>query len=604
MPYRKRNIFKRAVVSVADFLIVWWREATGPIRRSRHRRFSGAIARRILLWTPVAVLALIVFSAMGFYAFTSWRARDLTAKALANADAGNARVARLQIFSAMNMRPADPAVRRAAALIESRLGSAAALQMWEEFSDAAALSAEELDACAEVMALHGSDEQFAKAIAALEKSGNADRAAELRSERSLQRGDIEEALAQARAAASAKDAAPRMRLRLLHVLAARHGPILQRTPDAAPRDLAAASEMAQLIDGLLDTPVADEALAFGLQAPYLPADKKSQWAQAAWRNASSSNPALLPAAGFLVVSGAESPEALYNKLNVLYVGAPLPQQAAFAKWMLRRGMNERVLITASAAKAVQDQGIFAARAQALSALRRWDELYKLADSPAKASDTVRLMIKARAAHELGRRGEESELVRKALQGSVSEGDFVQALELADLQGHQALADEQVTEMCGKASTADGAFRLARDRFGSRGQFAKLDAAMDKASGTVPNSPAVADYRRYEDLLAGRAVEPQETAAAVAAEPKSIGPRITHSLALLKAGRSREALSVFDQFDVFVENLPPGQQAVAIAVLAANGQSQVASRLAHSLIPSLLTPGEYALLAPVLMTGRN
>lgn len=603
MPYRKPNIFRRAASSVNDFLIRWWREATGPIRRSQHRKFAGAITRRIMLWTPVAVLALVICGAMGFYFFTSWRARDLAAKALANAAAGNARVARLQILSAVNMQPADPAVKRAAALVESRLGSPAALQMWEVVNDTAELSAEEIGARAEIMTLHGSDEQFAKAIAALEKSGNADHAAELRSERSLRRGSIANALKQARAAAAAENAAPRLRLRLLQMLATRHGPIMQRTAQAAASDLAAVREMADLIDGLLDTPLADEALAFGLQAPYLPAGKKSQWATAAWRNASASNPALLPAAEFLVMSGAESPDALYDKLNILYIGAPLPQQAEFAKWMLRRGMNEKVLITASAAKAAQDPAIFAERAQALSELHRWDDLYKLADAPTKAPNAVRLMIKAKAAHELGRRGEETELVRKALQGAVSEGSVAQVLGLADVQGHQTLADDKVVEMCSNAAIADAAFRLARDRFGSRGQFARLDAAMQKASVAAPHSPAVADYRRYEDLLAGRAVEMQDAASAVATEPTTVGPRITHSLALLKAGRAQEAVAVFDQFDVFVEALPPGQRAVAIAVLAANGQSQAASHLARNIDRNLLAPGEYALLAPLLAPAR-
>jgi hypothetical protein len=56
--------------------------------------------------------------------------------------------------------------------------------------------------------------------------------------------------------------------------------------------------MASLIDGLADTPSGDEALAFGLEAPYFSANKKTAWAAAAWRNPNVSNPALLPAAEF------------------------------------------------------------------------------------------------------------------------------------------------------------------------------------------------------------------------------------------------------------------------------------------------------------------
>ena len=111
------NIFARMISSIADLCIRWWREATGPLNRSQHRTLGAAIMRRILVWTPVLVLAAIVFGALGFYLFTGWRARDLTAKALANAESGNARFARLQLTSAARLRPDDPVVKRASALV-------------------------------------------------------------------------------------------------------------------------------------------------------------------------------------------------------------------------------------------------------------------------------------------------------------------------------------------------------------------------------------------------------------------------------------------------------------------------------------------------------
>ena len=600
MPWVKESLPRRFWSSVTDFPRRWWNEVTRPFGKSG-LSLPRELLRRVMLWMPVLVLALVGFGVLGFYLFAGWRARDLTAKALANAEEGNARFARLQIFSAMSLRPDDPAVKRAAALIESRLGNPDAVQMWEEVAAGPDLADDEIDARAEVMTLHGNDEQFAAALAALEKKGKTDRAAELRSRRSLRRGDMEQAIAQARAAASSNDE-PRLRLQLLQLLASRHGVFLAPPAQPGALDLAAAEEMGALIDGLVGTPAGDEALALGLEAPFFPASKKSAWAEAAWRNPLASNPALLPAAEFLAVSGAEKPDALYNKLAILYIGAPLPQQAAFAGWMLRRGMNEQVLITASAAEAVQDEAMFGLRASALGELDRWEEVYQLAEAPSKAPDTVRLMVKSRAARELGRRGEADELARTALQSSVAEGRVMQALELADQQDLRELSDEVIVEMCGNAAVADGAFRLARDRFARRGQFATLDRAYAAARQAVPSATSVRDYGIYLELLAGPGVDPSVTSEIVAANPTDVGARFNYALALLKAGRGKEALAVFENFDVIVDQLPPGLRAISAAVLHAAADTN-AITVVRGIDPDLLSPAEYALIAP-LRTGGD
>ena len=600
MSWVEESLPRRVWSSVTDFPRRWWNEVTRPFGKSG-LSLPRELLQRVMLWMPVLVLALIAFGVLGFYLFAGWRARDLTAKALANAEEGNARFARLQIFSAMSLRPDDPAVQRAAALIESRLGNPDAVQMWEEVAAGPDLADDEIDARAEVMTLHGNDEQFAAALAALEKKGKTDRAAELRSRRSLRRGDMEQAIAQARAAASSNDE-PRLRLQLLQLLASRHGVFLAPPAQPGALDLAAAEEMGALIDGLVGTPAGDEALALGLEAPFFPASKKSAWAEAAWRNPLASNPALLPAAEFLAVSGAEKPDALYNKLAILYIGAPLPQQAAFAGWMLRRGMNEQVLITASAAEAVQDEAMFGLRASALGELDRWEEVYQLAEAPSKAPDTVRLMVKSRAARELGRPGEADELARAALQSSVAEGRVGQALELADQQDLRELSDEVIVEMCGNSAVADGAFRLARDRFGRRGQFATLDRAYAAARQAVPSATSVRDYGIYLELLAGPGVDPSVTSEIVAANPTDVGARFNHALALLKSGQGKEALAVFENFDVLVDQLPPGLRAISAAVLHAAGDTN-AITVVRGIDPDLLSPAEYALIAP-LRTGGH
>ena len=601
MPDAMPRTFRRLVSATGKLFFRWWREATGPLQGNKHASLIDALLRRLWVLSPVILIALMLAGALGFYLFIGWRARDLTAKALASAEAGSLHFARRQVAAAASLRPEHPAVQRATAVIESRFGNPDAVQLWEAIDEEAVLTDDEVDARAEIMTVHGDETQFAAALSALEAQGESGRAAELRSRRSLSRGDLEQAIAQARAAASASDD-PVLRLRLLQLLVARHGVALSHRRAAGPRDLAAATEMTALIDGLAGTPEGEEALVIGLRAPYFPAEKKAAWAEAAWRNPTDTNPALLPASGFLAASGRDTPEALYDKLQRLYVGAPPPRRAALARWMLRVGLNEQALAAVSGADAAQDEALFGLRASALAALGRWEEVLQLADAPGQAPESVRLMIKSGATRELGRPGEADELVRAALRASVADQRITQTIEMADLQGLRPLADEAVVDLCANAAEADRAFALARDRFSRRGQFSTLGEAYAAARQASPEAPSVQVYERYREILDGKSVDLTVTAEAVAVRPTDVNARFNHALALLQAGQAKEALAVFDGFDVLTPQLPPGLQAVCAALLHAAGD-QSALTLAGSINPDLLWPGEYALIAPLLQAGR-
>jgi tetratricopeptide (TPR) repeat protein len=256
----------------------------------------------------------------------------------------------------------------------------------------------------------------------------------------------------------------------------------------------------------------------------------------------------------------------------------------------------------SGADAAQDEALFGLRASALAALGRWEEVLQLADAPGQAPESVRLMIKSGATRELGRPGEADELVRAALRASVADQRITQTIEMADLQGLRPLADEAVVDLCANAAEADRAFALARDRFSRRGQFSTLGEAYAAARQASPEAPSVQVYERYREILDGKSVDLTVTAEAVAVRPTDVNARFNHALALLQAGQAKEALAVFDGFDVLTPQLPPGLQAVCAALLHAAGD-QSALTLAGSINPDLLWPGEYALIAPLLQAGR-
>lgn len=543
------------------------------------------------------VLALMLGGLIGFQFLKGWRARDLAAKAVANAKAGEVQTARLQAWSARNLREQDPQVLRALAVVETAAAAPDAAKRWEELPESVTLGSDDLEARAVAMARSGSQDKFLAALTDLETAGLGAVAARLRAEHQLSRGDLEAAINVTRAAVP--DGGAETKLMLLRLLAARYGPFLQPGAQAGAEDIAAGREMAGLVDALLDTPQAQDALVLGFSSQQPDEAKARAWAAAAWQDENPSNPSLLPAATQLVRLGDVSAKEMRTRLKAIYAGASADQRAALGAWFMSQGDVDAALESVPAMNTMQSTAAYVVRAEALEAAGEWKDLLALGESVSIAPSSLRSAAVAQAARNLGytRRAENS--MREALRAAPREGKLLPIVAMADSMGADDIVDSEILRLCDATRMADPAFRLARERFERRGQFASLTEALQKAAAAAPKSTSVADYRRFDALLSGETVDPRETAAAVAAEPTITERRMTHALALLKAGRPQDALAVFDEFDVVVESLPPPQRAVAVAVIAGNGHSDVAARLAANIDRQHLPAGALALIAPSL-----
>ncbi len=573
----------------------WWQEATGPLTQGRHLSMTKAVFARLLMWVPVAVVILLLSGVAAVWLFTGWRAGDLAAKAVHNAELGNLRMARVQVESARRLRAGDPRVLRAAAMIETKAGNPAAPAAWEALPQGTKLDDEELREQAVAMARFGSDEQYERALAQLAEAGLGASVSARRAERRNARGDLGRAIDYARAARTGDDT-PEYRLFLARLLAARHGPLLQDPSRTTEEDTAAMEEIATLVESLTDTPLRDQALALGIQAPLLPPEQRVAWARAAFDNLQPANPALLPAAYALRDFGDLSAGELRSQLTVPYLNAPLPAQAAFAAFLTASGLPQAALEVVSAKEAAQDADAFDARARALAAAGQWEEMLALAETGGNVPEALREITRAEAAARLGRAGVVQKSVPLAVRAALREGSWLRVLPRTDAMGEGERTDAALIELCGDAGQADFVFAIARERFGRRGQFASLQAARERAAQAAADSSAVRDDRRYTDLLAGRTVDPEETAAALAENRTDLDHRMTHAFALLQAGQPQEAWAVFDDFTVFFDELRPGHQAVMCAIVAAKGDPELAAKAARKIDIALLSPAEYLLIA--------
>jgi len=588
------NIFVRMWSAIGDFFLGWWREATGPINWYNSTTKFRAVFRRVMLWVPVVVLAGAISGALGLQFFISWRARDLARKALVSVEENKLNTARVQITSARSLRPEDSEVLRVLAAIETKIGFAGAAETWRKLPADMDLTPEELELRATAMMRGGDEAQFNEALAALEKAGKGPQAGMLRAERNVSRGNLQQAIAEARAAVDSSDV-PAKRLALLRLLLARYARFLSDTSrPISPENLAGGKEISGVVDSLLGTPEGEEAIAMALSLLRPSSEEVKRWSEAAWQRPAPDNVALLPAATAMIASGQGQRDEILNRLKAAYAGAEPARKAALAAWLITQGDTEGALVYATPAEATRNTQAFVVRAQALEQQEKWNDLLALAESADNVSRSLTLAAAAQANARLDRTAQGQKSAQDAVRAAAREGTLVATLGVLDRVGFRKTSDAELIALCGEAETAERTFVVARDRFARGGQPASLQSAYECAAAAAPNSALIADYQRYNELISGTPVDPQETASALAADPTNLNLRMTHALALLQAGKAKESMAVFDDFDVFVDQLPPGQKALVVAIFAANGEEAKARSLAITIDPNLLAKGEFAL----------
>jgi hypothetical protein len=572
--------------------------------KSRRRQ----LLLRVLAISAAALVALAVVGAVAFYFFQGWRARDLAGKALQSLEIASYRAAWLQMNSARNLRPDDPAVLRAAAIIESRFGMPSGMESWDRYAAKRELSQEDLVERGRAAAALGNEEQFERAVDGLDAAGEAVASGRLRTVRSLARGNIDRAIEEARRAVAAADD-PAMKLDLARLILRRHVDQLAAAPQAEESQRTA-KEMFAIVDSLQGTAQGDEALAFGLTFLLPGQEEQERWANLAMKNADAANPALLPAATVMVDLGKAKPDELQKVLRPIFDASPLDRRAAFVAWLTRHGMPREALTLITAQEAGESADAFQARTSALAEMDNWTAVIETADVGGNAPLSLRLVTKARAEYALRQQAQSgAKSLADALRAGVREGILPTIVATGDEMGGQAVVDATLVELCGDPGFAGDVFRITRDRLSRRGaeEQGLLAEAHERTLAVAPNAVSAQDYVRYLKLLtpakkdeseeeaAARAVSIEETSQAVATAPNDPAVRATHALALLKAGRPQEALAAFDDLTVFFNRVPPGQQAVICRILADGGQKPAALQAMQAIDRNALTNGEIGLL---------
>ena len=296
--------------------------------------------KKLLVILALSLVGVAVAGAVGYHFYAGWRARDLAVKARENFAAGNYRAAWLQLSSARSLRENDPEVIRSGALIETGFGRKGSMTLWDELARKITLSEEDRLERSVATLRHGTDEQFDTAIREYEGVGDLAKAGALRTARRVIRGDLDGAIVEARKAIEATSD-PFLRLDVAKLLRQRHA-----SDFASPQQNTAPvkQEIATIVDSLLDTEAAEQALAFGLgNLATLPQETRQRWTTRAMQRQAPDNPALLPAADAMVRGQDTTAAKIYGQLRPLYDSAPLDRRASFALWLSSQGLAREAL---------------------------------------------------------------------------------------------------------------------------------------------------------------------------------------------------------------------------------------------------------------------
>lgn len=563
--------------------------------RKKHRRRRKSLLRKVWFWLLLAVILLVG----GFKIFTVWRARDLAGKATASFERGDYRMAWLQLRSARELQPGDTEVLRVGAMLESKFGQPSALATLQELERKGSLRKEDVSEKARMAMRFGSEQEFEEAVQKLEAMGGQDDSATLRTARAAMRGDIDRAIKEARQALQSSDN-PEAKLELARLLGKRHGHTLRTYGQPAAEDVPALREIVQIIDSLQSSKLAEPALALGLGAVAADEQTRRKWAEAAIKNVDPSNPALLPAAEFLVRSGASSAPEMQAKLRPLYDTAPLAQRADFALWLSRQGIPKEGLTLITAQEAADDLSAFLARTDALARMSNWQGVLEITESAEQVPESMRQLTRvwalANSKDGLAMGPALVQAVEAAVQAAARERQLRPMLESLDSIGAGPVADAELARLCTNPEAADAAFSLLRERIGRTGGTAALQTSYERALTAAPNAPAVADHGRYLELFRTSRVDPADTAAAIASKPAEVSPRATHALLMLRRNDPKAAKETFDDVTVFFDRMIPAHQTIVAAYTAGIGEVAVAQKMRHDINSKVLTSGEQALLS--------
>ena len=349
-----------------------------------------------------------------------------------------------------------------------------------------------------------------------------------------------------------------------------------------------------------------EALVVGLLSGVVPAGEIPAWLAKLRVHPKATSQSLAIADAIEVDRDPSAKPRLVAAMIERVYGKSLEDRVLVARWLLRHGEAAQIAKILPLDQVRTQPEAFALWIEGRAAAGQWQEILAANESnPASLPGEARRLLRGQALKKTGRPAEAREEYRRLLADCGNDPQRLIPV-LASLQsdGEEEMFRQGTLPLLSREETALSVWQHLAAAIQQRGDAKALRDFLKFAAeaGPLATYSVLLDDMAYWDLVLGRPVDPAAIEQRAANFPDTPAFRFTAALLQLREGRKAQALGTFDSQKLRVRDLDPRHQLILACILAANNQTEKATRIRQVLEVSPLTKQERALLAEYLPTA--
>jgi len=288
-------------------------------------------------------------------------------------------------------------------------------------------------------------------------------------------------------------------------------------------------------------------------------------------------------------------EAMLDAAVESYRKADPSARCAFGLWLHLHGEYGRMLTVIPVDEAVKRQDMLRVCLEALTGLRRFDEIVRILDMPAVPLDiAIKELYLARTAQEVGSATEAELHWRRAhIAAAPSPSQMGEIATYAEKIGRLDKAETAYRSLSANANTARGAMEGLLRIAQKRGDMEMLHETLQTMRERWPRDDSVKNDLAYISLLMGTEVDKSLESAKelVSRSPRSLPHRTTLALAAIRKNDAVGAIAVYNGLHIPWDRVDARYRAVYAAALGASGNTAGARAVVADLRWEELRPEE-------------
>jgi hypothetical protein len=354
-----------------------------------------------------------------------------------------------------------------------------------------------------------------------------------------------------------------------------------------------------------------EALSIGITRGLVPPTELPVWIAALRAHPQSTIQALFLADATDIQLQPETKPTILAKVLERMKGAPVEDRAAGLQFLIlmREPAQAAGLLTRD--EALNKRETLSLWLDAQSLTKNWPAILEVLAQPnLPLPGHLSKLYSGRALVMSGKEAEGRAAYAEALQETAgTKAEFLETLAYLNLAGEDQLFDQGLQRALSDPATAKESFIRILPSVAMRQDAARTRRAYEIAAATSPELAkdlTLQNDLAYLNLLLGLPVDTKKIAFLSNANPRDFSFRLTYALALLKAGKNKEALTLLENCepDVHVATLAAHQKAIVAIAMAANGRRNEALGVAAILPPQQLSLQEIELMRSYLAQPKT